>query len=300
MIGQETLAVEAEKVQSYARSRAVAHTVIEREWSCKTSSGISITLRLGDAFEIASEVKAGTIDAIITDPPYVIATGGNGMAARIKCLKELAEKDMDGGFDFDRLKARFLPLLRSSNLIIFSGKQQLKQYMDWIYEAGLTWQLISWNKSNPVPMTNNNYLPDTEYIFHVWSSRVLTGDYSTKRKFYVTNIGKTAVGHPAAKPISIMKNMVLNSTQQGDVVLDPFMGSGSTGVAAVQLGRNFIGYEIDQRYFELAKKRIKGELSQERWETDFRIEEPDTRVSEETDSRAKEVVKNDERRRTTV
>jgi len=64
------------------------------------------------------------------------------------------------------------------------------------------------------------------------------------------------LGHPTQKPVDLMKRMILGSTNEGDVVLDPFMGSGTTGVACVETGRKFIGFEIDKRYFEIAKKRL--------------------------------------------
>ena len=67
---------------------------------------------------------------------------------------------------------------------------------------------------------------------------------------------KRSYGHPTIKPLNIIENLVLNSSKEGDVILDPFMGSGTTGVACKELGRNFIGCEIDKNYFEIAKKRI--------------------------------------------
>ena len=87
------------------------------------------------------------------------------------------------------------------------------------------------------------------------------GEFSTKRTYYVTLTNKKEkklYGHPTVKPLEIVRNLVLNSSNKGELVLDPFMGSGTTGVACKELGRNFIGIELDKEYYEIAKKRIGG------------------------------------------
>lgn len=85
------------------------------------------------------------------------------------------------------------------------------------------------------------------------------GTYETKKTYYVTPTNqkeKKLYGHPTIKPQEILNNLIVNSTKENEVVLDCFMGSGSTGVACVNTGRHFIGIEIDEGYFEIAKKRI--------------------------------------------
>lgn len=75
---------------------------------------------------------------------------------------------------------------------------------------------------------------------------------------------KDRLGHPTQKPIKLMRRMVLGSTNMGDIVLDPFMGSGTTGIACKETGREFIGFEIDDRYFKIAEKRISEAKKQKR------------------------------------
>lgn len=110
-------------------------------------------------------------------------------------------------------------------------------------------------------MCNNQYLNDTEYCLFVRDSGVkVGGTYHTKRKYYVssTNVeNKKKYKHPTIKPLNIIKNFVLNSSNEGDTVLDCFMGSGTTGVACNLLNRNFVGIELDEKYFEIAEERIK-------------------------------------------
>ena len=85
------------------------------------------------------------------------------------------------------------------------------------------------------------------------------GSYQTKRKFYVTQTNKKdkdKYKHPTVKPVEIMENIITNSSQEGETVLDCFMGSGTTGVACVNTNRRFIGMEKEEKYFEIAKQRI--------------------------------------------
>ena len=111
-----------------------------------------------------------------------------------------------------------------------------------------------------MPTCSNKYLSDTEYLLYFREHGVpIFGSYDTKRKWYVTptnTADKKLYHHPTIKPLNIIKNLITNSSLRGGVILDCFMGSGTTGVAAKELGRSFIGIEIDKEYYEIAKKRI--------------------------------------------
>lgn len=121
-------------------------------------------------------------------------------------------------------------------------------------------ELLTWHKTNPVPTCNNKYLSDTEYLLFFRETGVkINGSYETKKKYYVTPTNKDdkkQYGHPTIKPLDIIKNLIINSSNEGDVVLDPFMGSGTTPVACVETNRHYIGFEIDQNYFDIACKRL--------------------------------------------
>ena len=120
---------------------------------------------------------------------------------------------------------------------------------------------MTWHKTNPVPACKNKYLSDTEYVFFARSKGVpVYGEYKTKKTYYVTPLNtkeKKLYNHPTIKPQMILENLIVNSSKENDVILDPFMGSGSTGVACVNTNRNFIGMELDEDYFKIAKERIK-------------------------------------------
>ena len=89
------------------------------------------------------------------------------------------------------------------------------------------------------------------------------GSYETKRKYWVQQVNsadKKRYNHPTVKPLNIIQQMIVNSSQMGGVILDPFMGTGTTAVAAIREGRHFVGFEIEKSYHDTALARIKNEI----------------------------------------
>jgi site-specific DNA-methyltransferase (adenine-specific) len=119
-----------------------------------------------------------------------------------------------------------------------------------------------WKKTNPLPVANKNYVPDYEPWIHAWNLPAfdIQGTLEEKRRIIEAPVGKSEYDHPTVKPLEIMRKCVTNASKPGDIVIDPFAGSGSTGVAALSLGRLFIGIERDEEYYDLTIHRIKGIL----------------------------------------
>lgn len=103
-------------------------------------------------------------------------------------------------------------------------------------------------------------MTDTEYILFFREKGVkIYGEFKTKFTYYITPLNqsdKKKYGHPTIKPINIVTNLIVNSSLENGIVFDPFMGSGTTAVAAKKCGRNFIGYELDSDYYEICNKRL--------------------------------------------
>ena len=209
----------------------------------------------GNCADELKKLPARSIDLVCTDPPYIVAARGAGIAGRRRYLKDITARRLDHGFDLSLLN-EFLRVLKTPNIIIFCSRLQLRDYLNWAHDADLRWALLCWHKTNPTPLTNNNYLPDTEYILHFWRNRKLGGRYQTKRRFYVQANERHKLEHPTVKPLNIVMNLIENATDPGDVVLDPFLGSGTTAVAAKMLGRQFVGIECVSQYVDLARGRI--------------------------------------------
>ena len=111
-----------------------------------------------------------------------------------------------------------------------------------------------------MPTYNNKYLSDTEYCFYArkcgYCNPETYTDASTLYQAPINQDDKKHYKHPTIKPIQLVEKVIKNSSRYGDVIIDPFMGSGTTGVACKNLDRNFIGVELTKEYFNISVKRI--------------------------------------------
>lgn len=131
----------------------------------------------------------------------------------------------------------------------------------FIDKYGCTLNILVWCKTNPTPMCNGCWLPDIEYclVFKSKGAPRYNDGYHLKSKWYVSqkNISdKLLYKHPTIKPLDLVKRHILHSTNEGDLVLDCFAGSGTTCVACKETGRNFIGIEIDEEFAKIANDRL--------------------------------------------
>lgn len=216
-----------------------------------------------DCLEVMKNMEDKSVDLVITDPPYKISTSGAGIYKQKdkKYVKELNE--MKDGFS-DEILNELCRVMKKINIYIFCSQKQIIHLLDYfVTKRGCNYNIISWHKTNPIPACGNKYLTDTEYVLFFRERGVkLYGSFETKRTWYSTPLNqadKKKYGHPTVKPLSILENLVVNSSQEGEVVLDCFMGSGSTGIAALNNRRKFIGIELDPQYFIIAKERIEKE-----------------------------------------
>lgn len=221
---------------------------------------MSYQLYQGDCLEVMKNIEDGSIDLVVTDPPYEIATTGAGMykQADKQYVKEL--NGMKDGFSEEVLD-ELCRVMKKINIYFFCSQKQIIPLLDYfVKKKKCNWNILSWHKTNPIPACGNKYLTDTEFILFFREKGVkVYGSFDTKRTWYTTPLNqsdKKKYGHPTVKPLSILENLVVNSSQEGEVVLDCFMGSGSTGIAALNTNRNFIGIELDEGYFKIAKERI--------------------------------------------
>lgn len=217
-----------------------------------------IDLHNGDCLEIMKSIPDGSVDCVITDPPYDIATKGGGFIKDRKFRKEL--ENISNGFDSAVLD-ELCRIMKKINIYIFCSQKQIMSLMSYFVEnKKCNFNILSWHKTNPIPACGNNYLPDTEFILFFREKGVkIGGSFDTKFTYYVTPLNtkdKKLYQHPTVKPTDILQNFIVNSTNENDVVLDCFMGSGSTMIACLNTNRKGIGIELDKHYFDIANKRI--------------------------------------------
>lgn len=218
-----------------------------------------------DCLEGMREIPSGSIDLVIADPPYQIDADGSGGCFGRKRRSFHSEIDnMKAGIGNEYLE-EMVRVCKIPNIYLFCSKNQLPQFLNFAVEKGMTFDLLTWHKLNPVPTCNNKWLSDTEYIVFMRRGAPIFGSYETKHKFWVTQVNKADKDkwhHPTIKPLHIIKSLIINSVGRGGIVLDPFIGSGTTAVACVQEQRHFIGFEIDEKYYKIATERIKLAMSE--------------------------------------
>lgn len=213
-----------------------------------------------DCLKGMREMPDNCVDLVVTDPPYVIETSGAGIYKQTdkQYVKEL--NDMKNGFSTEVLD-ELCRIMKKINIYFFCSQKQIIPLLDYFVKGKkCNWNLLTWHKVNPVPACGNKYLTDTEFILFFREKGVkIYGTFNTKFTYYVTPLNQTdkkKYGHPTIKPINIVNNLIVNSFLENGIVFDPFLGSGTTAVAAIECGRNFIGYELNPDYYEICNKRI--------------------------------------------
>lgn len=222
-------------------------------------------LQQGDCLELLKKVKDNSIGLVVTDPPYLIDTTGGGLYTQPdkQYVKEL--NSMKDGFS-EVVLNELCRVMKKINIYFFCSQKQIIPLTDYfVTKRKCNWNILSWHKTNPIPACGNKYLTDTEFILFFREKGVkVYGKFNTKKTWYATPLNqsdKKKYGHPTVKPIEIVKNLIINSSKENDWVLDPFMGSGTTGVACVNTHRNFIGIELDEKYFKIAEERINSQIN---------------------------------------
>jgi len=226
-------------------------------------------IHLGDAYSLIKLIPDKSIDLIVTDPPYLMKGVKPKQKAYSDLSKNIVSRDAElydanivDGFNLDILH-EFIRVLKTINCYIWCNKAQIIGYLDFfVKEHKCKFDILIWNKSNPVPAYNHNYLTDKEYcLYFRKSSYCQPKDYiDAKTVFYeqINVADKRLFSHPTIKPLKFIKQLIRNSSNQGDLILDPFMGSGTTAIASLELSRNFLGFEHNPKYHAIATNRLNG------------------------------------------
>lgn len=154
----------------------------------------------------------------------------------------------------------FVRVMKKVNCYIWCSKKQIIEILNYFVDKGCNYDVLVWCKTNCPPLTNNTFLADLEYCLFFREENVRLNDgYELKSRWYKSSTNKedkNKFKHPTIKPIDLVERHIKHSSNEGDIVLDPFVGSGTTCVAAKKTNRNYIGFEIDKNYHEIATKRL--------------------------------------------
>jgi site-specific DNA-methyltransferase (adenine-specific) len=230
-----------------------------------------IELYNANCLEKLKDIEDNSIDLILTDPPYKIIQGG---------CSNIKRKDEAGGifnkrntFTKDDAKTGklfkhndikfsewlydiFRVLKSNTHCYIMVNDRNMQELLNEAEKVGFKLQnILIWDKGNHTP--NRYYLKSFEFIvmFRKGNSKNIN-NMGTKNILRVDNIKKGTKSHPTEKPYELLEILINNSTNKNDIVLDPFAGTGSCGIACINTNRNFIGIELDDNYFKIAEDRI--------------------------------------------
>lgn len=225
------------------------------------------TLYNDDCLKVIKTIPASSIDLILTDPPYNIAkysTGNIPLPGRSALNNNLGKWDLPEikPADFvDEFKRILKP---NGNIFIFTSYNLLGKWHETFDPEFDTFQYFIWHKTNPAPkIYKNGFLNSCEMIICLWN-KCHKWNFSGQNEMHNFFECPICMGqerlrnpkHPSQKPLKLLSHLIKIASNENDIVFDPFMGVGSTGVAAKLLRRNFIGCEIDSSFFSAAKQRI--------------------------------------------
>lgn len=225
-----------------------------------------LNLQKGDCLELLKNIPDNSVDLIVTDPPYKVTnrggyTSAGGMLLEDKVRKgEIFDNNSTGIADY--LRSLYRVLKESGHCYLMTNNKNITEFLAEVDKSDFHFvKNLIWVKDNKI--MSQMYMSQFEYVLFLRKgSAVKINNCGTsdvlqfKNKKTKDSNGKNI--HDTEKPVDLMSVLIENSSKIGGTVLDPFMGSGSTGVACVQTGRNFIGMEIDQKYFDIAVQRIEG------------------------------------------
>lgn len=223
-----------------------------------------ITLLHGDCLELMKGIPDNSIDLVVTDPPYSMKHSKGGCTNAT--IKNKWKGNFKAGntvvnFDADITFSEWLPevyrvLKNKSHCYIFCNDKNIQDLLNEATKCGFKESnILVWIKNNATP--NRYYMKNLEFVLFLYKGNAKPiNNFGSKCAVEVKNIVGKAKLHITQKPVELLEMYIRNSSAENETVLDPFMGSGSTGVACINTGRKFIGMEIDKEYFDISVKRI--------------------------------------------
>ena len=249
---------------------------------------------LGDSYEVIKDIPDKSIDCIYTDIPYLYNQGGSGTSSlgertakkrlelmgleqnyldnkgksrgeALKIAKNVKKANMEitsieDGIDY-KIFDDMVRVMKKINIFIWCSKLQILDILKYFVDIkNCYFEILTWNKTNPTPTTNNSWLPDIEYCLYFREKGVVLNDgYELKSKYYTSTANvydKDKFKHPTIKPLNLVERHIKHATQENDIVLDCFCGSGTTCVACKNTNRRYIGIELNPKWHKIAVDRL--------------------------------------------
>lgn len=224
------------------------------------------------------KIPDGSIDCVITDPPYNLGEISKRRGYHLNSIRDnnfvSAEWDNSSSESWHDLMENVLLLFSrkvkiGGNIVIFCSSFKVGELYNLAEKFGLYYKTTGvWHKTNPMPRNKDlHFVCSNEFWIHFVNQK-RTGTFNNNGKlfldFFATALPSTkereGFKHPTQKPLALIVPLIEILSNVGDTVLDCFAGSGSTAIAAIQTGRNFVGFELNKNYFDFANFKIERKL----------------------------------------
>lgn len=214
-----------------------------------------ITLLQGDCLELLKDIPDGSVDMVLTDPPYGIDYQSQRKKDKSEWMPKI-KNDKRPFIDFIPLIKRILK--PTGCAMVFTRWDVQQKFIDEMDDSGLKVKnVLIWDKEiHGMGDLKHSFASRYESIIFSSEKRFLFNGKRPQDLIKVRRVLPTELKHPNEKPVELLERLIEKCAKQDGVVLDPFMGSGTTGLASINTGRKFIGMELDPGYFETAKQRI--------------------------------------------
>lgn len=231
-----------------------------------------------DCFDGITQIDDGSVSLMVTDPPYLFDNGrwhtSKAMGERsilgkgsIYDTESEIYTDMSkfGVDDIIRFLDLVLPKFKIPNMYICCSDTQVPIYGMWARDNGLHFQILTWEK--PLSIINKNrFSTNAEFVCRIYDfgtalNKVQNNEYYNKVIHTSTVLGKDKI-HPTEKPLEMFARFVMLSSNDGELVIDPFSGSGTTAMACETLGRNYVCFEKNEKFYKASVQRINAAKSQ--------------------------------------
>lgn len=208
----------------------------------------------GDNNDVLWELPCHFANAVFTDPPYELGTQMMSWQEEKEgrnVFTDIHEAGFGSGFDFKLLELLNAKLIKP-NMMFFCNEKQVFDYLNYQRAHDLSLKILEWHKPNTFPVSNL-YSFDTEFIIHMWKGLPLNGRKPSKTYFIINApnsaiSGKERIDHPDPKPEEVVSALIEVISEENDIIIDCFSGSGTTAVACKRLKRKCIAIEINEKY----------------------------------------------------
>jgi site-specific DNA-methyltransferase (adenine-specific) len=224
----------------------------------------------GDCLELMKGVEGDSVDCIVTDPPYRVTARGNFGNAGGMLRKDIYNKGKvfeHNDIDIEQYLPELYRVLKDGgHCYIMCNHVNLTHFLGVIDSSDFHFvKCLIWNKMNKIQ--GLFYMNCFEYILFLRKGTAKPiNDCGSSDLISIPNVkpkDKRGMNiHDSAKPVPLFQYLIKNSTKQGELVLDPFMGSGTTAIACINTGRHYLGFEIDEKFYDACVKRIRGTYRQ--------------------------------------